>query len=423
MKRPRGTRDLWGEELNRVREAQKKLKDIFKRYGYEEIETPIFEKLELFTQKSGSEIMDQIYHFEDKSNRQLALRPELTAPSIRLYNNELKREPKPLKIFYFGPCFRYERPQAERWRQFLQAGVELIGSERPEADAEVISLTNDGLMDMGLENYSLRIGHIGLLRSLLEFGEVSREEQDPVLRAIDSNDDERLGESLDEVGISDNVREKIWDLVDLQGDSEQVVDEAESLLANVPEIDEIVDNFRNILERLHQMGVENYEIDLGVARGLEYYTGSVFEVYYDDLQLGGGGRYDNLIESLGAESEPAVGVGFGVDRIARVLEDIEERDEGPDLDAMILPTEDSMLEESLGLARKLRKEGFRIDIDLMGRSLSKALSYANSRNAKRVIIIGPEDLEEGRVTVKNMETGEQERVFKESILRRFKSRF
>ncbi len=278
-------------------------------------------------------------------------------------------------------------------------------------------------MDMGLKDYSLRLGHIGLLRSLLRSGEVSREEQDPVLRAIDSDDEDRLEKSLDESGISDEVREKVWDLIGLRGDSDDVVDEAESLLEGIPEADEIIDNFRSILERLHQMGVKDYEIDFGVARGLEYYTGSVFEVYYNSDQLGGGGRYDDLIESLGGESEPAVGVGFGVDRIARVLEEIEEREEGPDLDAMLLPTEDSMLKESLGLARELRKEGFRIGIDLMGRNLSKALSYADSRNAKRAIIVGPEDMEEGRVTIKNMGTGEQERVFKESVLQRLKSRF
>jgi len=420
MQKPRGTRDLWGEELSRVRKVQKNLKKIFNRYGYEEIETPIFEKLELFTEKSGSEIIDQIYHFEDKSERQLALRPELTAPSIRLYNNDLKRKPKPMKMFYFGPCFRYERPQAGRWRQFLQAGVELIGTDRPEADAEVISLTSDTLHAMGIEDYSLRVGHIGLLRTLLEFGGVSREDQDPVLRAIDSDDEERLEESLNE-NVSEDVKDRILDLIDISGSSEEVIDEAAELFEGVPKSEDILENFEKILERLRFMNVEDYEIDFGVARGLEYYTGSVFEVYFDDIQIGGGGRYDGLIESLGGESEPAVGVGFGVDRLAKILEELEKDGNGTDLDAMLLPTEDSMLEESLCLARSLRKKGFEIDIDLMGRSLGKAMSYADSRNAKRAIIIGPDDLEEGRVTMKNMETGKQERVFREAVSKRLSS--
>ncbi len=413
MQRPRGTRDLYGEELDRIRKVHEDFKEVFKRYGYEEIETPIFERLELFTKKSGSEILDQIYHFEDKSDRKLALRPELTAPSIRFYNNELKSKPKPLKIFYFGPCFRYERPQAERWRQFLQSGIELIGSERPEADAEVISLTNDALKELGLEKYSLKIGHIGLLRKVLDFGGIPRENQDPVLRSIDSNEEDRIEKELKNANISEDASDKLWQLIGLSGGFD-VIDEAEDLVRDIPEAKDVIDNFQNILNRLDQMGVEDYELDLGIARGLEYYTGSVFEVYVDDVQLGGGGRYDDLIEALGGESTPSVGVGFGVDRIAISLNDFgEENDNG--LDAMLLPTEESMLEESLGMARKLRKDGFRVDVDLMGRSLGKSLSYADSREARYVIIIGPDDISEGRVTIKDMKSGDQERVFREAI--------
>lgn len=420
MERPRGTRDLCGKELQRIRIVQEKLEDIFNRYGYQEIETPIFEEIELFTRKSGSEIMDQIYHFKDKSDRKLALRPELTAPSIRFYNNQLKSEPKPLKIFYLGPCFRYERPQAERWRQFLQAGVELIGSDRPEADAEVISLTNDAFIELGLDEYSLRIAHIGLLRRVLDYGGVSREGQDPILRAIDSGDKERLEDRFKKADVSEEAQEKIQKLVDLRGGSEKV-EKAEDLLQSVPGAAEVIGNFRKVLKRLQQMGVEDYEIDWSIARGLEYYTGSVFEVYSEGVQLGGGGRYDGLIESLGGEPTPAVGMGFGVDRIASTLKEQEGEVKENHLDAMLLPTEPSMLEESLSMARELRREGLVIDIDLMDRSLSKALSYADSRGAPHVIIVGPEDMEKGRVTIRDMESGDQETVFRESLSGRLKS--
>jgi len=229
-----------------------------------------------------------------------------------------------------------------------------------------------------------------------------------------------LEESLNE-NVSEDVKDRILDLIDISGSSEEVIDEAAELFEGVPKSEDILENFEKILERLRFMNVEDYEIDFGVARGLEYYTGSVFEVYFDDIQIGGGGRYDGLIESLGGESEPAVGVGFGVDRLAKILEELEKDGNGTDLDAMLLPTEDSMLEESLCLARSLRKKGFEIDIDLMGRSLGKAMSYADSRNAKRAIIIGPDDLEEGRVTMKNMETGKQERVFREAVSKRLSS--
>lgn len=419
MRRPRGTRDLYGDELSRIKKVQGGLEEVFKRYGYGEIETPIFESLELFTQKSGSEVMDQIYHFEDKSQRKLALRPELTAPSIRFYNNQLKSEPKPLKIFYMGYCFRYERPQAERWRQFLQAGVELIGSDRPESDAEVIALTNDAMMELGLEDYVLRLGHIGLLRKLLEEGDVSVEEQDPILRAIDSRDDERLERELDSKNISKDTKDKLWSLIELRGESE-VIEEAEELFGGVEEARVVVKNFRDIIGRLQQMGVEDYEIDWGIARGLEYYTGSVFEVYFDDVQLGGGGRYDGLIESLGGEPTPAVGVGFGVDRVARALEKQDGSKEENGLDVMFLPTEEEMLEESLRMSRNLRMEGFQVDIDLMGRSLSKALGYADARGAEYAVIVGPDEMSEGRVTIKDMKTGDQESIFREALPKRLR---
>ncbi|KXA95479.1 hypothetical protein AKJ39_03100 [candidate division MSBL1 archaeon SCGC-AAA259J03] len=420
MDKPRGTRDLWGKKLKRIRNVQEKLESVFEGYGYDEIETPIFERLELFTEKSGSEILDQLYFFEDKSQRELALRPELTAPSIRLYNTQLKSEPKPLKVYYFGPCFRYERPQAGRWRQFLQAGVELIGSERPEADAEVIALTDDSMASLDMEDYTLRIGHIGLLRRVLEHGKISREEQDPILRAIDSEEEGRLEDEFDDYGVSGEVREKIWGLIGLQGSSD-VVNEAEEILQDVPDVGKYIDNFRNILKRLRQMGVEQFRLDLGIARGLEYYTGAVFEVYFDDVQLGGGGRYDGLIESLGGEPTPAVGVGLGVDRIAEILEKQGVKMDIKGINAIILPTEDAMLEESLDIARNLRNRGFKIDIDLMGRSLGKALSYADSRGVKYAIIVGPEDTAEGKVTVRDMETGEQEQVLKENITEKIES--
>ena len=154
MQQPRGTRDLFGEELERIRYVQQTVSRAFRRYGYREVETPTFENLELFTKKSGTNVMDQIYNFKDKSGRELALRPELTAPVVRLYNTQLKSYPKPLKLYYFGMCFRYERPQIERgrYRQFLQAGCELIGTEKPEADAEVAAITSDIAKNLGLKN-------------------------------------------------------------------------------------------------------------------------------------------------------------------------------------------------------------------------------------------------------------------------------
>ncbi|KXB00597.1 hypothetical protein AKJ42_00015 [candidate division MSBL1 archaeon SCGC-AAA261C02] len=416
VQRPRGTRDLFNGELERVRHVERVFKSIFKRYGYQEVETPIFESLELFTKKSGSEVVNQIYEFKDKSGRELALRPELTAPVVRLYNNQLKSEPKPLKLCYFGSCFRYERKQANRWRQFSQAGVELIGSSRPESDAEMVALTNDVASQLELKDYGLRVGDIGVLRKLLIEGGIPIDNQDSILRAIDSKDESRIEGELDKSGVNEEIQEKIRELIKLKGDP-NVLEEAKELLEGVKDSEKTIRDLQEILSRAQQLGVRDINIDMGIARGLEYYTGFVIELYSDDVQLGGGGRYDDLIEVLGGEPTPAVGMGFGIDRIAQLLGD-QGRDIGVEsLESVVLPTGDEMLDECLSIATELREKGLSIDVDLMGRKLDKALSYADSRGAKYAIIVGPEDIGEGKVTLRDMGTGNQEKVSRGKIVK------
>ncbi|MCS7131547.1 MAG: histidine--tRNA ligase, partial [Hadesarchaea archaeon] len=337
MRRPRGTRDLFGLELEGVRQVTRVMSEIFKRYGYVEVETPIFEHLELFTKKSGASVVNQIYAFQDKSGRWLALRPELTAPVVRFYLERLKSFPKPLKLFYFGSCFRYEEPQAGRYRQFLQAGAEIIGSSRPEADAEVIALVDDIARGLGLSGYDLRVGNVRLLREILSQAGVKGDEQDPVMRAIDARDQARLERELDERGVEEGYKRLLKAVTELRGDG-SALDKAEELLNDMPKAKAALQRSRRVLELLESFGVDGYSVDLGIARGLEYYTDIVFELYVGGVQVAGGGRYDELIELLGGEPCPAVGVGFGVDRIARALLkqgiEIEERR----LDCMVLPS-------------------------------------------------------------------------------------
>jgi len=416
MQCPRGTRDLFGDELARVRYVGRVMASVFQRYGYQEVETPVFESLELFTKKSGADVVKQIYAFKDKSGRKLALRPELTAPVVRLYNEQLKSAPKPLKLFYFGRCFRYERPQVERgrWRQFLQAGAELIGSPRAEADAEVAALTSDLARGLGLKKYELRVGNIRLLRETLRQAGVDGVNQDPIMRAIDSRDEKRLRDELKRAKVKEKDAELLRSIISLRG-SRDVLDDAEKLVGKISEAKRAVENLREIIERLEQLGVRDFKIDLGIARGLEYYTDFVFELYAGGVQLGGGGRYDELIELLGGEPCPAVGVGFGVDRIARALK--EQRVEIPKerLDCMVLPAKREVLDEALDIAKELRQAGISVDVDLMGRSLSKGISYADARGARYAAVVGPEDLKAGKITLRDMGSGEQRKVAREKL--------
>ena len=195
--RPRGTRDFLFTEMRERKEAESTLRNVFENYGFQEIKTPLFEELKLFTTKSGEEIVDQLYNFKDKSDRELALRPELTAPVARLYLNELqKTTAKPIKLYYYGSCFRYERPQKGRFRQFWQFGCELIGAKSPEGEAEVISMCNESLESLGITPADININHLGIIRGLFAHFNIDTKTQREIMVIIDKGDKELLRESL-----------------------------------------------------------------------------------------------------------------------------------------------------------------------------------------------------------------------------------
>ena len=375
MQRPRGTRDLSGLELSSIRKVMRTMDILFRRYGFEEVETPIFEHLELFTKKSGSNVVNQLYVFKDKSGRELALRPELTAPVVRLYIEKFRSSPKPVKLFYFGSCFRYEEPQARRWRQFLQAGVEIMGSSNPSADAEVAALSSELMRELGLVNSELRIGQIRLLRELLAHAGVKGDAQDAILRAIDSKEEGRIKDELKTAGVGAKDEKLLRELIALRGGI-GVIDRAGELLKGISTAVAALKNLREIIKHLNLLGV-NFSIDLGIARGLDYYTDFVFEIYVGGVQVAGGGRYDNLVEQLEGEPTPAVGVGFGVDRIAQAMLDLKLVAPKDRLDCLVLPADEKSRDEAVRIVAELRVAGLSTDMDHMGRSLTKAMAFAN----------------------------------------------
>ena len=406
---PRGTRDLWGRELATVEAVISTMREVFRRFGFREVRTPIFEHLELFLVKSGSEVVRQIYSFEDKSGRKLALRPELTAPAVRFYIQRLKRNPPPVRLSYFGECFRYEEPQAKRWRQFIQAGCEVIGSPNPEADAEVISLTCEIVREVGLEGWRLRVGNVGILRSALGSAGVGEDRQDPVLRAIDSRDKSRIRDELAKAGVPEERADELVKIFSLRGGVE-VLEKAEGLGVDR----KALESFRELTEILRRAG-DSFEVDLGIARGLDYYTGPVFEVYAGDVQVAGGGRYDTLVERLGGPRTPATGVGFGVDRMALLLSEggRGEPEEGPEVYVVALERE--LIPEALRISNILRRSGIPTEMEIMGRSLQKALGHADSSGARMAVIVGRREISSGRVSVRDLKTGKQVTVRVEEL--------
>ncbi|NYT17992.1 MAG: histidine--tRNA ligase [Methanobacteriales archaeon] len=419
LQRPRGTRDFLFEEMRKRKYVEETLRRVFELYGYQEIKTPLFEDLSLFTLKSGEGIMEQIYHFQDKGGRDLALRPELTAPVARLYLNQLQKSPKPIKMYYFGSCFRYERPQAGRFRQFWQLGCELMGGKSPDAEGEVIALAAHCLEELGLEDFEIHIGNLGIIRGILNQAEVSSKLQDQVMAIIDKGEVEELRNFLEDMGLDDSYKNILLELISLQGHRE-VLKEVERMVGDNSQARDALLELTGVLDVLDSVGFSNYIVNLGIARGLDYYSGTVFEIYVHGLgaqkQISGGGTY-NLIELFGGEEVESTGFAFGFDRVVEAL-----KEQGTDLplkkvvEVFVAPISPEVRLKSFQIAGRLRKAGIPTETDLAGKKFKKLLSHANNLKAGYVVLVGPRDLEQGQVTVKDMDSGQQELVDLEDVV-------
>lgn len=400
IERPRGTRDFLPEEMEKRREVERRLRKLAESFGYREVFTPTFEHSELFKRKSGEGIVEEMYVFEDKSKRELALRPELTAPIIRMFVNECSRMPRPLRFYYFGNCFRYERPQKARYREFWQFGVELIGSESYLADLEVILLAYKMLESLEID-FELHIGHVGLLRNLLK---PLGEESSKAMRLIDKKDEEGLRKLFSELGMRD-LEEKVLRLTELVGGKE-VIEEAKEI------VDFDFNHVEKLSDLLESLGVK-HRINFGIARGLDYYTGVVFECYAKGLgaqkQICGGGSYE-LAQIFGGERTPATGFAIGFDRVCELF-----KGDSVKKPVVVIVNFPGLEKNAFELAMRLRESDITAVVDVMGRNLKKQLSYANDINAEYAVIIGESEVKGGVFRVKNLKTGEQLDVKAENI--------
>ena len=415
IQRPRGTRDFLPDDMEKRRYYEGLLRNVAKTYGFREIATPIFEESELFILRSGPNVLGELYAFKDKGDREIALRPEMTAPAIRMFVNEMSNDPKPIKMFYFGQCFRYERPQSGRYREFFQFGAELIGNPNVESDAEVISMAGAMIRSFGLKDYKIRIGHIGVLRQKVSDSGVPKERMAEVLQKLDKKNYDEATPLLKSMGVTDDAIRDLYDLTETVGGPE--------VLSKVP--GEAGDYLRRLVELLRVMGVEDPEIDLGVVRGLDYYTGMVFEAEAPasgaEKQICGGGSY-TLSELFGGEKVFSTGFAVGFDRILLAAEKEGQTYEKEGIDAYVVPVSDDVRLESAKIVTMLRDEGLRSDIDIMGRKMAKAMKYASITGAKNVIIIGAKELESCSVTVRDMVSGEQKVIKIENLIEELKSR-
>ena len=409
IQRPRGTRDFGPAEMAKRRKVEQAMRDVCHRFGFGEVVTPTFEHSELFTLRSGQGIIDEMYVFKDKGDREMALRPEITASVIRFYVTDMSSAPKPLKLYYVGNCFRYENPQSGRYREFFQLGAELVGTKTPETDAEVIALAVNCLRNAGLENFVVRVGHIGILKSLVK--EQIKDEQTAadVLRMIDKENWDALGDMFDAKVLPRQLFDKITSIADIKGGLEEL---------NNLEDSESTRHLKEIFDVLKIYGIDDAQVDLGIVRGLDYYSGMVFEIDAPKLgaekQVLGGGSY-TLSELFGGEPVFSTGFAIGIDRVVLASEAEREIQVKPPLDAYVIPAKDDMRKYAYGIVARLRAQGLNADVDLMRRTMSKNLKYASSVGARFAVIVGKEEMSKRSVTLRDMKSGKQELVLADEV--------
>ena len=410
----RGMRDFLPLDLSKRHFVEAKVRECFRFFGYMEIETPIIESHALIAAKSGNEIRHRLFAFTDFSGRKLALRPELTASVARVVTNKLRTRPKPIRLGYIANCFRYDNPQLGRYREFWQAGFEMFGSESPIADAEIVVANLDLMRRVGLPEASLKIGHVGILREILNSYDVQENEQNAIMGLIDSNHQDQVKKTFTELNIPTEGQNDIQQLFALKGSQSTIFKQGEVILNKYPHAKKALANLQTIVTLVQQSTVpNNITIDLGFARGLEYYTGMIFEVYVRDfgIALSGGGRYDKLIEIFGGAPMPAVGCAPGIDRIVLAIDKLK-RFPSPtinEIQVIVIPVDQStpVLSKGLEIATSLRNKDIITHLETVGRRLRSALSYAVRQGYTHAIIIGMKDLTNNQVTLRDLQAKTQ----------------
>ena len=399
-----GTRDILPPETYKWHWVEENLRKIFESYSYNEIRTPIFEETNLFARGIGQNtdiVGKEMYTFIDKGGDSLTLRPELTASVIRAYiQHNLGNESLLNKFYYIGPVFRQERPQAGRYRQFHQFGLEALGSQHPSIDAEIISIAVEIYNFFKVEDFNLKINSIGCPKCRTKYKEILQSELLKVKSQLSAESQKRI--ELNPLRVLDSKDER----------DKEATKNAPILLNYLCE--ECNTHFETLKKYLDELEIK-YTVDGRIVRGLDYYTKTAFEIITKSLgsqdALAGGGRYDLLAEELGGNPTPGIGFASGMERLILMLEkqnlfNIEDQQKS----VFIVSVDDYSRPKALRLAANLRKENIKTDLDFNLRSVKAQFREANKKNAKIVIVVSKDELETGELTLKNMSTGEQNKI-------------
>ncbi|MDQ0161233.1 histidine--tRNA ligase [Bacillus alveayuensis] len=404
---PRGTQDILPNVVGKWQYIEKTAREICRLYQYQEIRTPIFEHTELFLRSVGQTtdvVQKEMYTFEDRKGRSLTLRPEGTAAAVRSFvENKMYAHPiQPVKLYYIGPMFRYERPQSGRFRQFVQFGVEALGSSDPAIDAEVIALAWDFYRSLGLKKLKLVINSLG-----------DQESRTAHREALIQHFENRIGEFCTDC--QTRFRQNPLRILDCKKDREhELMQSAPSIIDYLNE--ESKAYFQKVLSYLDDLGIE-YEVDSNLVRGLDYYNHTAFEIMSNAEGFGaittlcGGGRYNGLVEEMGGPNTPGIGFALSIERLLAALEsEGVELPTSKGIDCYIVTLGEKAKDRSVAILKDLRDHGVSAEKDYENKKMKAQLKAADRLQAKYVIIIGENELEKGAANVKNMESGIQEEV-------------
>jgi len=419
-----GFRDFYPEELARRNHIFAIWRSVAARYGFEEYDGPPLENLELYTQKSGDEIVGQLYSFKDKGDRDVALRPEMTPTLARMVAAHAQALKKPIRWFSIPQLFRYERQQRGRLREHFQLNMDIIGEAGPLADAELIAAAIDILRAFGLgpQDVQARISDRRVLRTLLLGRGVSEAQLPAAFGVIDKSErvpKDVMAEMLREAGVGKPEADATFEIAALRG-----IDAVTAALAKVKGGEEAGEPLRTAIEALNAMGLGDFvRVDLTIVRGLAYYTGIVFELFDTAKKLRaicGGGRYDDLLKALGGPDLPALGFGMGDVVLGELL---KERNvalkASTELGAFLVAVSGDDIAPVLRLAHALRDRGIAVEYGLRHAPVRKQLELAAARGAPRAVIIGPEERAAGMALVRDLKTGTEAKVPLDNLLKGF----
>lgn len=420
IKMPRGTQDILPQDSAKWRYIENRLHTLMELYNYKEVRTPIFESTELFARGVGDStdvVQKEMYTFKDKGDRSLTLRPEGTAAVVRSYiEHKMQGEPnQPIKLYYNGPMFRYERKQKGRYRQFNQFGVEAIGAENPSIDAEILAMVMHIYESFGLKHLKLVINSIGDSESRKEYNEALVKHFEPVIDTFCSDCQSRLH--------TNPMR-----ILDCK------IDRDKEAVKNAPRITDYLNNDSKSYYEQVKLHLDNLNIsyveDPNLVRGLDYYTHTAFELMIDNPEydgaittLCGGGRYNGLLQLLDGPDETGIGFALSIERLLMALdEEGISLDVSEDFDLFVVTMGEDADRYAVKLINDLRRNGIKVDKDYLNRKIKGQMKQADRFNAKYTVVIGDQELENNEIGVKNMISGESENVQLDELVNYFKSR-